>query len=105
MGDGFEATAESLDASGSALLQVLSTLEPADPASWPHGVATYGFSSLATAMDEAQTSLATRVDDVQTVTVGCAIRLQDSARAYREADERVQALFRRVAALLTGAGG
>jgi hypothetical protein len=105
MGDGFEATADSLDASASALLQVVSVLRPADPRAWPVDVGTYGFASLATAMDEARTALTARVEDVQTVTVNCAVRLGDSARAYREADERVDALFRRIEALLTGAGG
>lgn len=105
MGDGFEATAESLEASGSALLQVVSVLRPADPRAWPVDAGTYGFASLAGAMDEARTALTTRVDEVQSVTVGCAIRLEESAQAYREADERVREIFRRIEAFLVGAGG
>ncbi|UJP39832.1 hypothetical protein [Cellulomonas palmilytica] len=104
MGGGLEARAESLERSASALLGVMTTLRPADPSTWAAGTGAYGFTSLADAMAEARTQLTQRIDDVEGVTVGCGIRLQECATAYREADERVQQLFQRLLGAL-GVGG
>ncbi|GEA83576.1 hypothetical protein CWIS_06865 [Cellulomonas sp. A375-1] len=101
--EGFSATAGTLDEAGKELLQVVTTLRPADPAAWPAGDGVYGFASLSGAMAEAQTAMTTRVGDLASVTVGSAIRLQDCAQAYRDAEERVRAALEKLASLLVGA--
>lgn len=101
MGGGLVASADSLERAASALLGVMTTLHPADPATWAAGTGAYGFASLADAMTEARAQLTQRIDDVGSVTVGCGVRLQECAAAYREADERARETFRR---LLGGPG-
>ncbi|GEP67734.1 hypothetical protein [Cellulomonas soli] len=104
MSEGFAASADSMDTSASALLQVVGTLRPADPGSWSTDEGTYGFVSLANAMGEARSAMTTRVGDLQSVVVGAGAQLQACAEAYREVDERVNEGLRRLQGLLLGPG-